>query len=91
MAPTQRLVWLTGHVRFRWEATDDLAGLRIRDSKLELRLEIEPELWIGGEPMPKPQCRVAGDSALAGNDLADTIWRHVDLPSERCWANTGLS
>ncbi len=34
---------------------------------------------IGAKPVAEPQCRIAGDRALAGDDLAYTVRRHGDL------------
>lgn len=51
--------------------------------EIELRLQVQPELRVGAEPMPEAKGRVARDGALAGDDLRDAVGRNVDLPRER--------
>jgi hypothetical protein len=45
-------------------------------------LQIEPEFRGGFEPVAEAQGGVAGDRPFAGNDLADTVLRHVELLRE---------
>jgi hypothetical protein len=45
-------------------------------------LQIEPEFRGGFEPMAEAQGGVAGDRPFAGNDLADTVLRYVELLRE---------
>lgn len=61
---------------------DRPAGLPLGDGEIELRLKIDPELRLGAEPVPEPQRGIAGDGALAGDDLADAVRRHGDLARE---------
>jgi hypothetical protein len=75
----RRLGWQIGP---GGQMADRLPDLPIRNGKVELRLKVEPELGIGAKPVAEPQGRVAGDRALAGDDLADAVRRHVDLSCE---------
>ena len=59
-----------------WKVADHLPDLPIRSGKIELHLKVEPELGIGAKPVAEPQCRITGDRALAGDDLAYTARRH---------------
>ena len=43
------------------QVPDDLTGLLLRLHQIELRLEVEPELWIGPEPVPEAQVSIARD------------------------------
>jgi hypothetical protein len=76
-----------GHICFGRQTADDFAGFRFCGGKFELRLEIEPELRIDSEPVTKPKRGIAGDGALAGDDLADAIGRHSNLAREFCRAH----
>ena len=51
--------------------------------QIVLRLKVDPELRIGTEPVAEAERGVAGDRALAGDDLADAVGRHGDLARER--------
>ena len=54
----------------------------VGDPKVVGALKVEPELRLHAEPVSKLQRSVARDSALTGDDLADPVWRHIDLPRE---------
>ena len=68
----------------RRQMPNSFASLLLRGRKVELRLESDPELRIGAKPVAEAQRRVAGDGALAGDDLAHAVGRHVDLTRELC-------
>ena len=38
-----------------------------------MTLQVEPEFRLDTEPVPKAKGRVAGDGALAGDDLAHSV------------------
>jgi hypothetical protein len=62
--------------RKRGHLTPDLiAG----EAQIIGRLQIEPELRGDLEPMPQPKRGIAGDRALALNDLRDAVWRDGNL------------
>ena len=58
-----------------------------RQSQIVGRLQVEPKLRACLEPVPKPQCGVAGDGPLAMNDLADAVGRHGNLARKLCRAD----
>lgn len=66
----------------RRQAPDGGARRLLSASDFIGRLEIEPNLWTGSEPVSQPQRGVAADGALAMNDLAYAVGRHGDLPRE---------
>lgn len=54
----------------------------MRLHQVVLGLQVEPEPGVGAEPVAEAKRRVAGDGALAGDDLADAVGRHGDLARE---------
>ena len=62
--------------------TNRVSRFAFGSDEIEVRLQVEPELRIDSEPVPEAQGRVAGDGALAVDDLAHTVGRHLDLPGE---------
>ena len=53
-----------------------------RDRQLVLRLQVQPELGIHAKPMAKPKGAVSSHRTLTGQNLADAIGWHVNLPGE---------
>lgn len=62
-------------------------SLFLGDADFISALQAEPELRFSAEPVPKAPGGVAGNGALARDDLADPVRRHVDLPRKLVWRN----
>src|SRR5580692_12778920 len=61
------------------ELVDALADFRARQAQLVERLQVQPELRTGPEPMPESQGGIRRDAALAVDDPGDAIDRNVEL------------
>src|SRR6185437_13852388 len=64
------------------QVADGIAGLPVGQGQVVLRLQAQPELRLDSEPVAEAQGCVAGDRALARDDLADAVRRHIDLARE---------
>ena len=54
----------------------------LRQRQVVLCLQVQPELGIHTEPVTKPESAVTRHSTLAGQDLADAVAWHVNVPGE---------
>lgn len=65
---------------------DDVVEFGVRDAKIVVRLQIDPELRRGLEVPAKPQRGVGSDAALTATDFLDPVARHTQGPGEfpRC-------
>lgn len=52
-----------------------MAGAFVGEAEVVDRLEVEPELTAGAEPMAEAQGGIAGDDAASVDDLADAVGR----------------
>src|SRR6056297_2204133 len=63
---------------------DLLARRLVGNGQIELRLQVDPELRVGAEPVTKAQGGVTGDGSFAADDLRDAVCGHVNLTGEFC-------
>ena len=79
-----------GVSRARGQLLDLLTGRLVGNREIELRLEIDPVLRIGAEPVTKTQGGITSDGTLAADDLRDAVCGHVDLTGEFCECDAKL-
>lgn len=57
-------------------------GIAARQGELMGGLKVQPELRVHAEPVTEPERGVAGDGALAIDNLRQAVGRNVDLPRQ---------
>src|SRR3990172_6297966 len=82
--PALRGMRLAGRGFFRLgrERLDLRARIFLGHPHVVERLQIHPELRARAEPVREPKRGIAGDRALAVDDLADAVRGHPDLPRQ---------